>query len=144
MISELATVLPPDPAITLVRPPVELIGHALSDTLNLTARGYGLMHVTVPKGQEIVLGRNHQTNRVQPDIDLTPYGGTEQGVSRIHAVIRHNERGWWIEDLNSSNGTWVNGRRIAPFVPYPLEGAALLSLSRLEMRAILPDNTLPA
>jgi pSer/pThr/pTyr-binding forkhead associated (FHA) protein len=117
MISELATVLPPEPAITLVRPPAEQIGHALSDTLNLTAKGYGLMHVN---------------------------GATEQGVSRIHAVIRHNERGWWIEDLNSSNGTWVNGRRIAPFVPYPLEGAALLSLSRLEMRAILPANTLPA
>jgi hypothetical protein len=144
MISELATVLPSDPTITLVRPPVEHIGHALSDTLNLTAKGYGLMHVTVPKGQEIVLGRNHQTNPVQPHIDLTPYGATEQGVSRIHAVIRHDERGWWIEDLNSSNGTWVNGRRIAPFAPYPLEGAALLSLSRLEIRAVLSGNTLPA
>jgi pSer/pThr/pTyr-binding forkhead associated (FHA) protein len=144
MLSEQATALRADPAITLVRPLAEQIGLALSDTLNLTAKGYGPVHVTVPKGQEVVLGRSHPTNHIQPNIDLTPYNATQQGVSRIHARIRHDEQGWWIEDLKSSNGTWVNGRRIAPFAPYPLEGVALLSLSKFEIYVILPGSTLPA
>ncbi|MEL6183524.1 MAG: sigma 54-interacting transcriptional regulator [Myxococcota bacterium] len=30
-------------------------------------------------------------------------------VSRLHLEIRHDEEGWWLTDLDSTNGTWVNG-----------------------------------
>ena len=33
----------------------------------------------------------------------------EPGVSRQHAAIRGSLKGYWIEDLNSQNGTSVNG-----------------------------------
>ena len=33
-------------------------------------------------------------------------------VSREHAVIRREADGWWIEDLGSSNGTWLDRARI--------------------------------
>lgn len=33
-------------------------------------------------------------------------------VSARHAVISHRDRRWWVEDLGSTNGTFVNGRRI--------------------------------
>jgi pSer/pThr/pTyr-binding forkhead associated (FHA) protein len=144
MLSEQTTILRDDAAVTLPHRPAERIALALSDILSLIAKDYTPLHVSVPKGQAVVLGRNHHTNSVQPHIDLTPYGGTEEGASRVHAAIRHDEDGWWIEDLNSSNGTWVNGRRIAPFTPYPLEGTTLLTLSKLEIRVTLPGNTLLA
>jgi pSer/pThr/pTyr-binding forkhead associated (FHA) protein len=35
------------------------------------------------------------------------------GVSREHARIQWNGRGWWIEDLKSTNGTFVNGEKVA-------------------------------
>ncbi|HEX2032113.1 MAG TPA: FHA domain-containing protein, partial [Actinomycetota bacterium] len=34
-------------------------------------------------------------------------------VSRRHAVVRPVEGGLQVEDLGSTNGTWLNGRRIA-------------------------------
>ncbi|MET7641055.1 DUF1707 and FHA domain-containing protein [Streptomyces sp. NPDC005438] len=33
-------------------------------------------------------------------------------VSRNHAQMRATRQGWTLRDLGSSNGTWVNGRRV--------------------------------
>ncbi|MHB0868361.1 MAG: FHA domain-containing protein [Chloroflexota bacterium] len=33
-------------------------------------------------------------------------------VSTSHAVIDYRDGGWWLSDLDSRNGTWVNGERI--------------------------------
>jgi pSer/pThr/pTyr-binding forkhead associated (FHA) protein len=38
-------------------------------------------------------------------------------VSRTHAQIIYNSLGFWIEDLNSRNGTFVNGMRITGKAP---------------------------
>jgi pSer/pThr/pTyr-binding forkhead associated (FHA) protein len=38
-------------------------------------------------------------------------------ASRIHAQVFPRERGWWVEDLASSNGTLVNGNRILKPIP---------------------------
>ncbi|RQV99984.1 MAG: FHA domain-containing protein [Calditrichaeota bacterium] len=34
------------------------------------------------------------------------------GVSRKHAKVYYHKGRWWIEDLNSSNGTYINGEKI--------------------------------
>jgi pSer/pThr/pTyr-binding forkhead associated (FHA) protein len=33
-------------------------------------------------------------------------------ISREHAVFVRQDGGWWIEDLGSSNGTWLRGERV--------------------------------
>jgi pSer/pThr/pTyr-binding forkhead associated (FHA) protein len=33
-------------------------------------------------------------------------------VSRRHAELRAEDGRWIVRDLGSSNGTWVNGRRV--------------------------------
>ncbi len=37
---------------------------------------------------------------------------THHTVSRMHAQLRHTGTGWSLRDLGSSNGTWINGRRV--------------------------------
>lgn len=36
----------------------------------------------------------------------------DQRVSRLHARLSWSEQGWLLEDLQSRNGTYVNGERV--------------------------------
>lgn len=38
---------------------------------------------------------------------------TDRNISRRHMVLRRNADGWIVRDLQSYNGTWVNGNRVA-------------------------------
>jgi pSer/pThr/pTyr-binding forkhead associated (FHA) protein len=45
------------------------------------------------------------------------YGGASAGVSRQHARLLRKSDGWFIEDLRSTNGTYVNNHQVAPAKP---------------------------
>ena len=49
-------------------------------------------------------------------------------VSRFHARIHHELRGWMITDLKSANGVWVNGARIEPETPFMLRAADTIAI----------------
>ena len=85
---------------------------------------------------ETSLGRRDPATGTMPDVDLTTYAGYRMGVSRRHAVIRLNNKRLEIYDLGSSNGTSVNGVRLAPHQPYPLRDGDEISLGKMAMRAI--------
>ena len=97
----------------------------------------GLRCVLVDEGAEIMLGRPHPTNTVDPQVDLTAYGAAASGVSRLHVTIRRERACWWITDLDSSNGTWVNGQRLAPQQRYQLRSANEIQLARLALKVML-------
>jgi pSer/pThr/pTyr-binding forkhead associated (FHA) protein len=82
---------------------------------------------------QAVLGRYAAGSASQPRIDLAPYNAFGKGVSRMHAIIRRTERGLVVEDLASSNGSWLNGVRLNPFSPRPLQSGDRLALSQLEI-----------
>jgi hypothetical protein len=63
---------------------------------------------------ETTIGRWDADNGVFPDIDLDAHD-EDAKVSRRHARIRRNNGSYFIEDLGSTNGTYVNrGRRLLP------------------------------
>lgn len=96
------------------------------------------LNVSLKCGDEIMLGRLHPTNKIQPQVDLTERGGGLYGVSRLHAALRRNDDSWWIEDLDSSNGTWVDGERVAPFCAVRLNARSKVMLANLEVEIVLP------
>lgn len=87
--------------------------------------------VEVNLAKPIYLGRLDPTSDVFPDVNLTPDGGLEQGVSRRHARILRREGSVVIEDLGSINGTLVNGKRLAPYLPEPLHHGDQLQIGKL-------------
>lgn len=60
---------------------------------------------------ELILGRADPLASTRPDLDLTPYGAQNAGVSRRHIAIRQDlqKQALFVEDLNSTNGTRLNG-----------------------------------
>lgn len=71
-------------------------------------------------GEESTIGRWDADNGIFPDIDLDVFD-PEAKVSRRHARIIYDGGKFMIEDLGSTNGTFVNrGRRLIPGNPHIL------------------------
>jgi len=69
---------------------------------------------------ESYIGRWDADNGIFPDVDLDSFD-PDAKVSRRHARIRRTEDTYTIEDLGSTNGTFVNrGRRLLPGSPHVL------------------------
>lgn len=68
--------------------------------------------VLVCRGAECRIGRSR-------DNDLTLPDQPDAQASAHHAAARHERGQWWIYDLGSTNGTFVNGARVtrAPVAP---------------------------
>lgn len=70
--------------------------------------------------EESTIGRWDADNGIFPDVDLDAFD-PDAKVSRRHARILKRERAYFIEDLGSTNGTFVNrGRRLLPGSPQVL------------------------
>lgn len=57
----------------------------------------------------------------------------DEQVSRRHLRITVRDDQFYIEDLNSSNGTFLNRHRLSPFRPEPLDYGATVALGGLEV-----------
>lgn len=67
-----------------------------------------------------VFGRSDNRSSFVPDIDLAEFKALEKGVSRRHAALLRYQDRIHILDLASINGTFLNGKRLKPDIPYAL------------------------
>jgi len=96
--------------------------------------------IGIRKEHEFTLGRLLAGDNEQAFIDLKPYGGYENGVSRRHALVRRTAEGYEILDLGSTNGTWMNKERLAPEKPYPIKSGAPISLGWLQIFMVYQET----
>jgi len=82
----------------------------------------------------VVLGREDAVSNIYPDVDLTPHGGEEGGVSRLHARIFLESGQYLLEDENSTNFTFLNRQKLAPKTPTPLNDNDEMRLGRVLLR----------
>ena len=55
--------------------------------------------------RSVLIGRTSASRNIHPQIDCS----SDSGVSRRHAQLTTDGQRWWIEDLQSSNGTYIGG-----------------------------------
>jgi hypothetical protein len=85
----------------------------------------------IPLSDEILFGREEETNEHHLDVDLIPYGALEKGVSRLHAAISTENNVITLIDAGSANGTYLNGQRLIPDQPHILRDGDEICFSRL-------------
>jgi hypothetical protein len=89
------------------------------------------LEAKIRRGREYVIGRAGSKG-VAPDIDLTPLGAAQQGLSRKHASLKLDGETLFIKDLQSTNFTYVEGKRLRGD-----EQLALKSGDRVQMGNLL-------
>jgi hypothetical protein len=61
-------------------------------------------------GTSALIGRPSTSRQIHPQVDCTP----DSGVSRKHAQLLLDGDRWYVEDLGSTNGTYVGGATAPP------------------------------
>jgi pSer/pThr/pTyr-binding forkhead associated (FHA) protein len=87
----------------------------------------------IPAKDEVVVGREDPISEIFPDVDLTELGGMEKGVSRKHAVIHHEGADYTVEDMGSTNGTFVNKKKIQPHAPQAIKPGDEVRFGKLSL-----------
>jgi putative nucleotidyltransferase with HDIG domain len=67
----------------------------------------------------------------------------DSSVSRRHAEVRQSDHGWWVRDLESTNGTYVNGVRLGPG-ERQLHPRDIVQFGKVAMMVELPDAPMPS
>jgi predicted component of type VI protein secretion system len=89
--------------------------------------------MSVPIQDRMVVGRGGAGEGDAPDLDFTSYNAASLGMSRNHAVFTYREDALYIEDLNSTNGTRINGFTIPPERSYRLRNGDELEFGSLRV-----------
>jgi hypothetical protein len=101
--------------------PDDATARATWGSARLTTNSTIIVHIRGAKdpmvltpNKRTIFGRSDANSTVNPDIDLTPHGAVDMGVSRQHAAIEVSEETVMLLDVGSSNGTFLNGQRLLP------------------------------
>jgi serine/threonine protein kinase len=98
----------------------------------LSIAGTGVLLALSPDKESLV-GRSAPYSDQVPAIDLSSYGGGQAGVSRLHAKLTPQEGQWYLEDLKSTNGTFVNGQPLVPGQPVALNDGDFIQFGRMSV-----------
>jgi hypothetical protein len=82
-------------------------------------------------GERALVGRSdHDIGGINPEVDLSGIEGADT-TSRIHATIEHIGSTYTITDLNSTNSTRINGKRLEPDKATPVNDGDKLTFGKV-------------
>lgn len=77
----------------------------------------------------------------EPGLELVISGAGSDVVSGTHARLAHREGAWWLEDLGSRNGTFLNERPVVRGAPRRVAPGAVVGLGRKGPRFVVEAVT---
>lgn len=85
--------------------------------------------------EDKVLGMRLNTQD-DADIDVNIWQGYEHGVSRRHVLLHPTDKGLFVVDLDSTNGSILNGRPMIPNHAYELSSEDILTMGKLQIHVV--------
>ncbi len=129
---------PPEPVAAPPEPVAAPVSPARTQLQQVTARLYHVQSDTdieLPQTLSVVhIGKAN--DRIPPDIDVSGFPNSEI-VSRIHADIRVEADAHYIEDVGSSNGTYINNLPLLPGNRHRLRPGDRISLGKGDLMTFL-------
>ena len=119
------------------RPEAHFCGHCGT---YLTGWLRGMLQIIGPAGpaweipvakSSFLIGRKSAGDGIHPDLDLSYYDA--QFVSRCHAQITQRDNEYALIDLDSANGTFVNGTQLSPHVPQVLRSGDRITIGKAHL-----------
>jgi hypothetical protein len=97
----------------------------------------------IPRGRLVVLASDNEDVALDAEFPLLPLTSlgraptnsvflADSFASNEHAIITYRGGSWWLEDRDSSNGTFLNGSRINE--PVVLSSGDLIGIGRVTLR----------
>lgn len=83
--------------------------------------------------QDVVIGRQPRPDDPPVTLDLETYDGHELGVSRHHCMMKKINGNLILVDLDSINGTFLNGDRAIPLKRYNIKDGDTITIGRLTL-----------
>jgi MFS family permease len=123
--NEQPTSPPPFPASpTILQKPIAQLLHVGTDRV-----------IELPEDFQVInIGKS--SDRLIPEVDLSDFPNSGV-ISRVHAQIRYDRENYYIQDLNSSNGTFINKYPLIPGVWYKLKPGLHISFGRRDAIAFM-------
>jgi len=84
----------------------------------------------------MILGRSVPSKGFVADINLGAYAREPRLLSRRHARIFREKGFFFVEDLGSGNGTYLNEKRLQPHRKYPLEDGDVIVFGKGTVEAV--------
>jgi CheY-like chemotaxis protein len=86
--------------------------------------------------EHMMIGRSDPEHGIEPEVNLSPYAAHVRGVSRKHATIEARDNTIILKDLNSTNGTRLNGYKLRPQQAYRLRHGDEISFGQLVVQVL--------
>jgi hypothetical protein len=120
--------------------------------LQAQRRPAGAAPAALPGGHRLIVLSPGETGRPAGQaLGLEPVSGigrdldnevvlADTTVSGRHAVVLRRDGSWWVEDLGSTNGSWVNGETVRPEIPALLRSGDVLQFGGVRLRLVSPED----
>jgi len=95
--------------------------------------------IPCPMGEVLLVGRADPGAGVFPEVDLSQDNGYMAGVSRRHARIIRRGDDFFLEDLNSMNGSFLNRNKLPAHTAVPFQDGDEIRLGNLVLRVIVEE-----
>ncbi len=110
------------------------------NSLVIYVAGHSDSPITLNLNHSISFGRTHSTGSLKTHIDLTRFDAMNMGVSRVHMYLHCKDGKFYVEDLDSTNGTFRNGFPLEPHEWTEIANGDEVRLGQLRLYVYFLEN----